>query len=59
MATNGLSDASFAEAVKLFGREGLGELTVLIGYFVAICWVMNVARTPGPGGFEPLAPTPA
>jgi 4-carboxymuconolactone decarboxylase len=56
---NGLSDTSFAEAEKLFGAPGVVELTVLVGYFATICWVMNVARTPGPGGYPALQPTPA
>ena len=56
---NGLSDATFAEAERLFSRPGLVELTVLVGYFATICWVMNVARTPGPGGYAALQPTPA
>jgi 4-carboxymuconolactone decarboxylase len=56
---NGLSNASFAEVERLFGRPGVVELTVLVGYFATICWVMNVARTPGPGGYPALQPTPA
>jgi 4-carboxymuconolactone decarboxylase len=24
------------------------ELLTLVGYFAMICWLMNVARTPGP-----------
>lgn len=56
---NGLSDASFAEAERIFGSSGVVELTVLIGYFATICWVMNVARTPGPGTWPALQPTPA
>lgn len=40
------------------------ELTSLIGYFVMICWTMNVARTPalpvqGPKPFDALAAFPA
>jgi 4-carboxymuconolactone decarboxylase len=59
LSHNGLPDASFAEAERLFGRAGVVELTVLVGYFAMICWVMNVARTPGPGGYPALKPTPA
>jgi 4-carboxymuconolactone decarboxylase len=55
---NGLSDASFAEAERLFGHGGIVELTVLVGYFATICWVMNVARTPGPGNYPALQATP-
>jgi protein-S-isoprenylcysteine O-methyltransferase Ste14 len=37
------------------------ELTALVGYFVMVCWVMNVARTPGPvaSATSPLEAFPA
>lgn len=47
---HGVSDATYAEAVACFGEPGTVELTTLAGYFVMVCWVMNVARTPGPAG---------
>ena len=47
---HGVSDATYAEAVACFGEPGTVELTALAGYFVMVCWVMNVARTPGPAG---------
>lgn len=50
LARNGVSEDSYAEAVACFGESGVVELTSLIGYFAMICWVMNVARTPGPAG---------
>lgn len=52
MLRNGVSDASYAEAVAQFGEPGTVELTALIGYFTMVCWVMNVARTPGPAGSQ-------
>jgi len=52
MLRNGVSDASYAEAVAQFGEAGTVELTALIGYFTMVCWVMNVARTPGPAGSQ-------
>ena len=30
------------------GEQGVVELTALIGYFAAVSWLMNVARTPAP-----------
>jgi 4-carboxymuconolactone decarboxylase len=59
MRHNGLSDATFAAATRIFGGSGVVELTVLVGYFATICWVMNVARTPGPGTYPALQATPA
>ena len=55
---NDVSDASYGEVELLFGPSGLVELTLLVGYFATICWVMNVARTPGPGGYPALQPLP-
>jgi 4-carboxymuconolactone decarboxylase len=50
MLRNGVSDVTYAETVACFGEAGAVELTVLVGYFTMVCWVMNVARTPGPAG---------
>lgn len=48
MLRHGVSDDTYAEAVACFGQDGTVELTALAGYFVMVCWVMNVGRTPGP-----------
>ncbi|WP_457281720.1 carboxymuconolactone decarboxylase family protein [Polaromonas sp. P5_D5] len=58
---HGCCDATYAAAVKTFGEQGVVELVSLAGYFVMVCWVMNVARTPTQGkpGFSPLAAFPA
>lgn len=50
MLRHGVSDETYAEAVSCFGKHGTVELAGLIGYFVMVCWIMNVARTPGPDG---------
>ncbi|HEX2544823.1 MAG TPA: carboxymuconolactone decarboxylase family protein [Ramlibacter sp.] len=55
LATHGVSDATYAAALAVFGEQGVVELSTLIGYFAMVNWVMNVARTPalasakGPG----------
>lgn len=46
MVTHGVSDSLFSEARSHFGDEGIVELSTLIGFFVTVCWIMNVARTP-------------
>lgn len=56
---HGVSDATYADALGRWGEQGVVELTSLIGYFVCVCWVMNVARTPAPstpegGALKPL-----
>ena len=57
---HGVSDATYAHALALFGEQGVVELVTLIGYFVMVCWVMNVARTEtvNPSGTAPLAAFP-
>lgn len=57
---NGVCDATYAEALACFGKAGTVELIALVGYFTTVCWVMNVARTPGPAGsgVAGLAPFP-
>jgi 4-carboxymuconolactone decarboxylase len=52
MRRNGVSDETYAEAIRCFGGSGTVELTALAGYFVMVCWIMNVARTPGPAGSQ-------
>ena len=52
MRRHGVSDATFAESVACFGEPGVVELTALVGYFAMVCWIMNVARTPGPKGSQ-------
>lgn len=43
-----LEDGSFADAMSQWDEPTLLELLTLVGYFAMVCWVMNVARTPGP-----------
>jgi 4-carboxymuconolactone decarboxylase len=43
-----LSDETYAAALKQWGEPTVVELLTLVGYFAMVCWLMNVARTPGP-----------
>jgi 4-carboxymuconolactone decarboxylase len=45
-ANKGVSDASYQAAVDAFGEAGVIELTSLVGYFVLISMVLNVAGIP-------------
>lgn len=58
---HGVSTRTFGEARDSFGEQGVVELATVVGYFVMVSWVMNVARTPfqGAGDFAALRPFPA
>ena len=43
-----VADATYARALRLFGEQGVVDLTATVGYFVTVCLVMNVAGTPAP-----------
>jgi 4-carboxymuconolactone decarboxylase len=55
---HGVSDATYRETVEQFGERGLMDLLGLVGYFMTVSMVMNVAHTPAPAGAEALAPLP-
>lgn len=46
MLRHGVSDATYERALAQFGEQALVELGTLVGYFMMVNWVMNVARTP-------------
>lgn len=46
MTTHGVSQPTFEAARAQFGEQGVVELSTLVGYFVMVSWLMNVARTP-------------
>ncbi len=43
---DGVSEPAWHEAQTQFGEEGVVELTVLVGYFVMVSWLMNACHTP-------------
>ena len=43
-----LSGQTYSDALKQWGESTTVELLTLVGYFAMVCWLMNVARTPGP-----------
>ena len=49
VATHGVSDLTYGSALARWGERGIVELTALVGYFVMVSWLMNVARTPAQG----------
>ncbi|HEX7466327.1 MAG TPA: carboxymuconolactone decarboxylase family protein [Usitatibacter sp.] len=54
-----VSDANYAAALGRFGEKGVIDLTATVGYFVAVCLVMNVAGTPPPPSEVPPLERPA
>ena len=55
---HGIADATYHRACLAIGEAGVVELTTLIGYFVMVSWVMNVAHTPSRPTAD-VAPLPA
>lgn len=53
----GVSDPTYARAVKRFGEQGVIDAVGITGYYTLIAMVLNTARTPLPAGRTPaLAP---
>jgi 4-carboxymuconolactone decarboxylase len=43
-----LSEDTWNAGLQVWGEPTLVEVLTLVGYFAMVCWLMNVARTPGP-----------
>lgn len=48
LATSQVRDALYARAVAQWGEQGIVDLVGTVGYFLAICLMMNTAGTPAP-----------
>ncbi len=46
LTRHGICEPTHEAAIARFGEQGVVELSSLIGYFVMVSWVMNVAHTP-------------
>jgi 4-carboxymuconolactone decarboxylase len=55
LATHGVSEPTYAAALAQFGEQGVVELATLVGYFVMVSWLMNVAHTPAQAGAQGAA----
>lgn len=54
-----VSDDTYARALKLFGEQGIVDLTAVNGYYALIAMMLNVARVPlPPGAQRQLDPMP-
>ena len=57
-ATNSVSDATYAQALALFGATSVVELTALIGYYTLVAMTLNAHEIPMPDGAAPAFPMP-
>ena len=55
---HGAADATYRNALHRLGERALVELVALVGYFITVSLVLNVAHTPAAGGGDPLEPFP-
>lgn len=58
LAHHGVCDATYAVAMERLGERGIIDLTGLIGYFLTVSLVLNVAHTP-PEATDSVAALPA
>ncbi len=59
LKNRGVSDSTYARAVKHFGEESVVDLVGVVGYYAMIAMLMNVARTaPPPRGEMTLGALP-
>jgi len=50
LRNRGVSDATYAAAAARFGEHGVIDMLGVLGYFITVSMVLNVARTPAPEG---------
>ena len=51
--THQISDATYKAVVDRFGEQGAVDLIAVNGYYTLVAMVLNVDRTPLPGGAKP------
>jgi len=51
-----VSDATFKAVVDRFGEQGVVDLIAVNGYYTLVSMILNVDRTPVPGGGKPPLP---
>ncbi len=54
--THQVSDANYKAVVDRFGEQGVVDLIAVSGYYVMVSMILNVDRTPIPGGGKPPLP---
>jgi 4-carboxymuconolactone decarboxylase len=58
--THGVADETYRDAAARLGERGVVDLVAVVGYFITVSMVMNVAHTPpsSAAGVAPLEPFP-
>ena len=56
LSTHGVAEVTYQAMLEKLQERGIVDLVALVGYFVTVSWVMNVAHTPA--GDAPLEPYP-
>ena len=51
--TRAVSDSNYKAVVDRFGEQGAVDLIAVNGYYVLVAMILNVDRTPLPGGVKP------
>ena len=54
--THAVSDATYKAVLDRFGEQGVVDLIAVNGYYVMVSMILNVDRTPMPGGAKPPLP---
>jgi 4-carboxymuconolactone decarboxylase len=54
--THGVSDKTYKAALDRFGEQGIMDLIAVNGFYSLVSMVLNVDRTPMPGGAKPPLP---
>jgi 4-carboxymuconolactone decarboxylase len=57
LSTHGVAEVTYQAILEKLQERGIVDLVALVGYFVTVSWVMNVAHTPAGG--TALEPFPA
>ena len=58
LRTHGVCEPTYQSAARSLGERALVELVALVGYFISVSLVLNVAHTSAAGGTGPLEPFP-
>lgn len=54
--THGVSDSTYKAVLDKFGEQGVVDLIAVNGYYTLTSMILNVDRTPVPGGAKPPLP---